>query len=320
MKRKQEKSILNKVFVGIIFTALVLYSISLMVPMFWALITSLKGYNDYSINMNVLGFPTLDPENYDNSREQFFHLKNYQDFFNVFKFAKGELPFWSRGKQVVHYRDAVGPVGMLFNTLLLVTSGAFLQTIGPAIMAYAVSKFNFKLSRIIYMVALFAMIIPIVGNYPAMLTFLRDTQLYDTIVGYFLMKLNFCGMYFFVFSGFFKALPDSYAEAAEIDGASYYRILFSVILPLSITTLSAVFIIQFVHFWNDFQTVYMFMPSYPTLMYGLWHYAVAKSAGELSRITWRMAGGMTLMIPILIAFIFLKNKLMGNVTMGGLKQ
>ena len=320
MKIKKEKSILNKVFVVAIFTVLVLYTISLMVPMFWALMTSLKGYNDYSINMNVLGFPTLDPENYDNSREQFFHFKNYQDFFEVFKFSASEIPFWSRDVLLVHYRRETGVLGMLFNTLLLTISGAFLQTIGPAIMAYAVSKFNFKLSKIIYMVALFAMIIPIVGNYPAMLTFLRDARLYDTLIGYLLMKLNFGGMYFFVFCAFFKGLPNSYAEAAEIDGASYYRILFSVILPLSITTLSAVFIIQFVYFWNDFQTTYMFMRSYPTLMYGLWYNAVAVSAGALSRITWRMAGGMTLMIPILIAFIFLKNKLMGNVTMGGLKQ
>ena len=216
MKKQKEKSILNKIFVGIVFTILLIYTISLFIPVVWAFLTSLKGYNDYSINMNILGFPTLDPNNFDNSREQFFHLKNYQDFFKVFKFGEGEIPFWSRGEQIVHYRGAVGPFGMLLNTLMLTIGGAFLQTIVPAIMAYALAKFDFKLNKVIFAVSIICMTVPIVGNYPAMLTFLRDSRLYDTMLGYMLMKCNFVGMYFLCFTDFLRRCPTLFQRLLKL--------------------------------------------------------------------------------------------------------
>lgn len=144
--------------------------------------------------------------------------------------------------------------------------------------------------------------------------------IYDTFVGYLLQKASFGGMYYFVFLGFYESLPDSFAEAAEIDGASQFSVLMRIILPLSIKTLSTVFVIQFISAWNDYQTAYMYMPSHPTLAYVVWFLTNNNQSSGGGDMVVRVAGAMALAVPILVAFIFLKNKLMGNVTMGGLKQ
>jgi len=63
----------------------------------------------------------------------------------------------------------------------------------------------------------------------------------------------------------------------------------------------------------------LYMPTYPTLAYGVW-FLTFGSNQSLTKLPYRVAGAMTLALPILILFIFLKDKLMGNITMGGLKQ
>ena len=142
--------------------------------------------------------------------------------------------------------------------------------------------------------------------------------IYDTFFGYLLQKATFGGMYFFVFSAFYESMPDSFSEAAEIDGASYFNILITIIIPLSMKMISTVLLIQFIHGWNDYQTAYLYMPSHPTIAYAVWFLTTNNAIGNGSMVI-RVAAAMALTTPILLAFIILKDKLMGNLTMGGLK-
>ena len=75
------------------------------------------------------------------------------------------------------------------------------------------------------------MIIPIVGNTPSMLLLLKNTKLYDTWLGMFLMKFNFLGLYFLVFFGIFEGISPEYTEAATIDGANRWQQFKAIILP-----------------------------------------------------------------------------------------
>lgn len=315
--KKQEKSIVNKIFVAVVCAILVLYTLTIIYPLFWGLITSLKSHYDFTIDANVVGFPNLEASVKTNSREEFFHLANYKVVFENFTFIR-RVSFYIGETRVLHQSEN-NIFTMITNTFLLSFVGSFLQSFVPCIVAYAVAKFNFKYSNLLFACALFAMIMPVVGAYPSEITMLRNLGLYDTLAGYFLQKCNFMGMYFFVYHGFFKGFSDSYTEAAEIDGASYFKCLISIILPLSVKMISSVFLIQFVHFWNDYQTTYLYMPTYPTLAYGVW-FLTFGSNQSLTKLTYRVAGAMTLALPILIVFVLLKDKLMGNITMGGLKQ
>lgn len=319
-KKKKEKSVFNKVFIITILIILSVYAVSIIFPLVWGLITSFKNPYDIFFNDNILGFPTLDSSNPANSRDYLLNLFNYQiiirDYHLVEENARSE--YWYNG-EIISRQATGGILGVLFNTVIYTVIGAFLHSIVPALVAYAVSKFDFKFNGLIIGLALFAMIMPIVGTQSSMLAMLRQIGLYDTIWGYLLQKFSFTGMYFFVFCAFYKSLSNSFSEAAEIDGASQLRILLSIIIPLSSKMLASVFLVQFVGFWNDYQTAFLYMPSHPTLAYTIWFLTNNNQVGGGEMVV-RVAGAMTLAIPILIVFIFLKNKLMGNITMGGLKQ
>jgi len=222
------------------------------------------------------------------------------------------------GDTLISHRANPSVFGVFGNTFLYVVIGPLLQTLVPAIMAYATAKHDFKICKLIYGIALFSMIMPIVGNYTAAIDLLRNLGLYDTWPGFFVQKFYFGGMYFLVFHAFYKALANSYSEAAEIDGASYYNILISIILPLSIKMIASVWLLQFVGFWNDYQTPRLYMPTHPTLAFTIW--TLTTTYSRVADIPTKVSGAMILALPILIFFIFFKDRLMGNVSLGGLKE
>jgi ABC-type glycerol-3-phosphate transport system permease component len=176
----------------------------------------------------------------------------------------------------------------------------------------------------VYNISLLVLIVPIIGAYPAELTFLRTIGIYDTIWGSWIQSFSFVGTYYFVFVAFYKGLSTTYDEAAELDGASQLRILISIVLPLSAKMISTVWLIQFITLWNDYNTPMMYLPTIPTISYAIYSIAYGGGSGaanrELGNVHAQVAACMMLATPILIIFIILKDKIMGSVTMGGLKE
>ena len=170
------------------------------------------------------------------------------------------------------------------------------------------------------------MILPIIGAGPSMLAFLRSIYLYDTLLGVWLQKFNFLGLYFLTFSATFKAIPKDFSEAASIDGASEMRIFVSIIIPLVKNIFFTVMLIHFVEIWNDYQVSLLYIPSYPTLAMGVQqitsHNVALGPNGEypFNEPPLRLMTSMFLIIPILVLFIIFRNKLMGNLSMGGVKE
>ena len=321
--RKQETSIVNKIFVISLCVLLSVYALSILFTLWWGLLSSFKSVYDYDphFNANVLGFPTLDESNPFNSIKQFWGLENYKIIINDYHKVEEKCvtTFVVNGEWKGH--KAVGGFPMaIMNTFVYTVVGAALHTIIPLVTAYAVAKYENPVGRVMTAAALFAMTMPIVGNQASMLTMLRNMGLYDTFAGYLLQKATYTGMYFFVFSAFFQSLPNSFSEAAEIDGASQYGTLIRIIIPLSAKMFSTVFLIQFIHFWNDYQTAYLYMPSHPTLAYAVWFLTTNNQSAGGGDLPPRTAAAMMLAVPILVTFIILKDKLMGNLSMGGLKE
>ncbi len=341
--KKKETSVANRIFIISLCVLLSLYALSMIGTLVWGFITSLKSPSEFEgATTNWIGLPTLDPSSADDSSEYIF-FKNYLRIFETYGNyrsqalgaavnnavyyswwgktdikAMGSDPFSYWLINSLHLNQTVYDFAtIIFNTIIYTVIGSVLHTVIPAIVAYAVVKYDNPVAKVITGAALFALTTPIVGSQPSMLALLRNIGLYDTIWGYLLQKAGFGGMYFFVFCAFYESIPDSFSEAAEIDGASQFYVLTKIILPLSIKMMSTVFLIQFIHFWNDYQTANLYMPHHPTLAYFVWKVTQLSQNAEP---TIQIATTMMLALPILIAFIFLKDKLMGNITMGGLKQ
>lgn len=306
-----------KIAVGIICAVLILYLLSIVVMLLWGFLTSLKSESDFIDN--VLGLPkTIKGDEY-SSYYTLFQFKNYTDVIRQFHYT-ADTSFYS-GQKLVQHVSEQNFFTMLMNSLLYSLGNGFLQAIIPAIMAYMCAKYPYKFSKAVYMVVLIVMTLPIVGAYPSELLLLRNLGLYDTWYGNFIQRCSFTGMYFLVFYEFFKGMPDTYSEAAEIDGASQFVVMFRVYMPLAAKMIGSVLLIRFIFFWNDFSSIELYMPTHPTLAYFIYLLPSGKLSNDFGgKVTIVISACMILALPTIILFLLLHNKLMGSMTLGGIKE
>lgn len=289
-----------------------LYLLSMIFVLGWGFMTSLKPYDEFaSPGNNVVGLPWS--ITFDNYLQVFEKLS--------FRVTGAETSYWSNGTFVKGHTFTVDIGGLIYDTLIYSIVGALIQAIVPAIMGYICAKYKNAVTKVIYVVMLFVMSLPIVGSYPSSLTLLRDLGLYDSMLGNFVQRFNFTGMYFFVFVAMFEGISDTYCEAAEIDGASQFVVMVRIMMPLAAKTISTVWLIKFIEYWNDYQTVLLYLPSYPTLAYSVWSIVIGGRSTEtqLNYVTQHVAACMILAVPTFVVFIALKDKIMGNISAGGIK-
>ena len=282
----------------ILFILLLLYSLSLLLPILWTLITSFKSPMEYDFDMNKTGWPeNFTFENY---------VAAYRNFYvTVYHEDTGEYSYFY--------------IYQLFgNSLLYSFLCALAATLTPCIVAYAVARFNFKFSKVIYSIVIITMALPIVGSLPSEIQMAKNLGIFDTFIGLFIMKANFLGIYFLVFYAQFKAIPMAYSEAAKIDGASPFRIMVQVILPLCLGTIGTVFLLCFIAYWNDYQIPMVYLPSHPVAAYGMYEFQNVKTS-EIANTPSRLAGIFIMAAPIVVVFALLNKRLMVNLSVGGIK-
>ena len=295
---------------------LFIYAVSLISVLGWGFLTSLKSRMDF--RKDPIGFPSFSM-----SRAQILQFQNYQDVMSAMGTLKFPAAYIKAGQRYSVTVDG-NYTTYLLNTLLYVGVGSIILAFVPAIGAYMCSKYKCKFSSIQTTVYLLFMMIPIVGTYPSELDFLRRTGMYDTFWGNWIQKLHFSGMYFFVYLAFYKGFSDTYAEAAEIDGASQFDILIKIVIPLSMKTIGSVLLIQVISLWNDYQVPLLYLPTHPTIAYATYLFTDATKAiglaGEFrGRAYYEVAACMMLALPILIIYVIFNKKLMGDISMGGIK-
>ena len=284
----------------VIFVILLLYVISMCFPMLWAVFTSLKTQAEF--RKNVYGLPWGWPWQW--------QWSNYRE---VLGEIHGVVTVPGQGRYIIDLG------GLLLNTLLYSVGGAIIQTIVPCVVAYLTAKFPYKFSIFINTLVVVLMATPIVGSQASEIQLLKSMGLYNQMWGNYIQKFNFLGMYYLVFFASFKSLPNDFLEAAYVDGASEFRVMWSVALPMVRNIIGTVFLLKFIQFWNDYETVLLYLPAWPTLANGVFNLD-AGSQGIGATVPFKLAGCMFLVLPILAIFIAFKKKLMGNLSMGGLKE
>ena len=282
----------------ILFVILAIQCLSILYLLYWALITSVKFQSDFRVNM--YGLPKGWPWEW-----------NWNNFGDVF--MKFYVPVKRGGNRV-----NVGMEYQLLYTLIYCLSGALTSTLVPCFVAYCAAKFKFFFSKVLEGIVLVTMVLPIVGNAASTLQFLNFFGLYDNIWLNFVTQFHFMGMYFLIFKSTFASLPEDYREAAYLDGANDYVILFRIMLPMVSKIIFTVILLKFIGFWEDYQTPLLYVPNYPTVAYGVYYFSRV-SQGPLNTTPARMASALLMAIPIIALYIAFKERLMGNLSMGGLK-
>ena len=282
----------------ILFVFLFLYTLSLLFPVLWALLATFKTPLEYEFMGNTTGWPTS--FNFDN------YVTAYRNFYvSVYDASTDSYTYF-------YMFDLFG------NSLLYSFLCGLAATITPCLVAYAVARFDFRFSKVIYSIVIITMALPIVGALPSEIQMTKALGVFDTFIGLFIMKANFLSIYFLVFYAQFKSIPMAYSEAAKIDGASNFRIMTQVVLPLSIGTIMTVFLLNFITFWNDYQIPMVYLPSHPVAAFGMFEFQNVMTT-ELANTPTRLAGIFLMAAPIVVIFAILNKRLMVNLSVGGIK-
>lgn len=296
-KMKKQKTELNW-FLTTLLVFLSLYLLSMFIVIAWDLITTLKSPFEYEFLENRFGFPQdLTFENYSTAL-RYFYVKVFDEDTGAYLYFN----IWSQ----------------FGNSLMYAVGCAVTQTLTPCLVAYVAARYRYKFLNIYYAIVIVTMSLPIVGALPSEIMVSKALGLYDSFVGQWIMKAHFLGMYFLVFYAQFKMIPYEYTEAAKIDGASNFRTMVWIIMPLAWSTISTVLLLCFVSFWNDYQAPMLYLPSYPVAAYGIFLFQDSQEQ-LLSYTPTKLAGITLLALPIIIVFLVFQNKLMANLSIGGIK-
>jgi ABC-type glycerol-3-phosphate transport system permease component len=127
--------------------------------------------------------------------------------------------------------------------------------------------------------------------------------------------------FIFLFRQFFMTLPMDLDEAAKIDGANYFQILFQIVLPLSLPVLATVGIIAFVNHWDSFLFPLLVLnePEKFTVSIGLRWFSISPSADARPTDHLLLAGSVMMTIPIVLLFFFGQRYFVRGVVMSGIK-
>ena len=283
----------------VVMVLLILYGVAVVSLMFWGFIASFR--NDQAVVQRPWAiFEDLT-------------LDNYLDVFNNFKTFK----YVDGGMQTVYFEE------MFLNSLLYAGGGALMQTLCTAIVAYLTAKYNNTCSKIVHYTVIITLTLPIVGNLASMLQITKALKLFDSIIGSWIMKFGFNNIYYLIFYAFFKKISWEYAESAFLDGGSHYTVFFRIMLPLAMPLMATVFLLNFIQYWNDFETPYMFLPNHTTAGIMLYMSIIGGGgswAGEgVIALTSQLAAAFLVFLPIFVLFLVFRNKIMGNLSEGGIK-
>ena len=284
------------------------YVISMILPLLWVVLTTLKSVVEYEFMEmpnsdrlgNILWWPKeITFENY---------VKAYKHFYV-------EVDVIFNGKPAIARFNIFQ---QFVNSILFSVGSAIAFTFTSLVMGYAAARFKYKFSEFIYMFVLVTLALPIVGSMPSEIAVSQALGFFDTFLGIWIMRCTFLNTYFLIFYAQFKMIPMDYTEAAKIDGATPLAVMLRIIVPLAAGTTSAVFVLNFIGLWNDFQIPMVYLPSHPVAAYGMYQFQNTAIV-EIAHTPPRLAGICLMTFPIVVFYAIFNKKLNVNLSVGGIK-
>lgn len=169
-----------------------------------------------------------------------------------------EIPprLWPQEVTLNNYTNALGKdlFGLYFlNSLVVAVSTTTLTVLISSMLAYAFARLKFFGSQLLFYMFLLGMMIPPVMLIIPQFIISKQLGLLDSHLGLVLVYITMnLSMQTFLLYGFFEGIPKDLEEAALIDGASQWKIFWSIVLPLSRPGLAVVTIFTFLYSWDEF--------------------------------------------------------------------
>ena len=207
----------------------------------------------------------------------------------------------------------------LRNSLIVAAFTVVISGIVALLASVAVARFKFKFRTAVLMMILTVQMVPLEALVIPLFVQIRDLQMLGQLAGLVVVYLAFSLPFgIWMLRGFVAAVPVELEEAAYLDGASWWRMFRSVLLPLVAPGLVATSIFSFITAWNEFifaMTLLGGKSENYTVSIGL------KAFFGLHSNDWGsiMAASTIITIPVMIFFIIVQGRLSSGMVAGAVK-
>ena len=195
---------------------------------------------------------------------------------------------------------------MLFNSTVMALAIALGKIAISIIASFAIVYFRFPLRHFFFWMIFVTLMLPVEVRIIPTFAVVSDLGMLNSYVG-LTLPLIASATATFLFRQFFLTVPDELAEAARIDGAGPMRFFWDVVVPMSKTSMAALFVIQFIYGWNQYlwPLIVTTREEYYTVVIGIKR--MIAGGGEAS-VEWHlvMATAMLAMLPPAIVVILMQ--------------
>ncbi|AYF99485.1 carbohydrate ABC transporter permease [Protaetiibacter intestinalis] len=204
--------------------------------------------------------------------------------------------------------------GFLNTTVILLFSLTGTILIGT-MAAYAIDRFHFRGKKLIVGLFLVATLIPGVTSQVATFQIINGLGLYNSMAALILLFMGTDIISIYIFIQFMQSIPASIDEAAMLDGANRWTIYWRVILPLLRPAIATVVIVKGIAIYNEFYLPFLYWPSEGVISTSLFRFKGPFGAH------WETiaAGTVLVIVPTLIAFVFLQRFIYRGLASGSVK-
>lgn len=216
-------------------------------------------------------------------------------------FLRSDFPVWFANSTVVTVFVTLGRV--FFNSLA----------------GYALARLQFRGRGIVFAALVAVMAVPAVVLLIPKFLVINQLGIYDSYAGMILpLLVDAAGV--FIMKNFFESIPPSVEEQARIDGASTFRIFWSVVLPMARPALITIVILSFQGSWNELShfVISTQSPELTTLTKGV----ASLASGQLSQgsqFPLKLAAAAIMTIPVAVVFFVFQRRIM-NASEGAVKE
>ncbi|MBT2599721.1 carbohydrate ABC transporter permease [Oceanobacillus sp. ISL-74] len=204
----------------------------------------------------------------------------------------------------------------LFNSFFVAFITTILTLIITSFAAFAISQMKFRFKNFIFIFFLLGLMIPGEATIIPLYEIVKGMGLIDSYTGLILpMIASPLGV--IILKSFFDGIPKEVIESATIDGCSYFRLYYKIVLPLAKPALAAIGIFTFIGSWNNFLWPYLSILSETlyTLPVGL---PVFNSTYSQAYVL-PMTANAIASIPVIIAFLIFEKQIVKGISFTGIK-
>ncbi len=210
--------------------------------------------------------------------------------------------------------EVVVTVGrMMLNSAIMAFGIAFGKIFISLLAAFAIVYFRFRFRMVFFWMIFITLMLPVEVRIPSTYKVVADLGMLDSYSG-LIFPLIASATATFLFRQFFMTVPDELCEAHRIDGGGPIQFFFDILLPMSRTSIAALFVILFIYGWNQYLWPLMITTdeSYYTLLLGIKRML---DVGE-GQADWQiiMASTMLAMIPPVAVVIIMQKQFVRGMT------